>query len=345
MPAKRPLVLKTLYSPDEAGQGPTDLDLVLVHGLQGHEIGSFTDKSTGVCWPRDLLPEAQPRTRVLSFGYNGDVYENTSVAGIRGNANSLLLRLRDARKGVDPGRPCVILGHSLGGLVVKQALLSATQDPQFRSLGRAIRGLLFFGVPHGGGYKEQWVTMAHSFAPLTKRGLSSLISTPKIVKLLVTHAAGLADLSEDFRHIADRYSIATFYETEALPGTKRPVVDRGGCQLGLPHETFIPLSRTHMDLCHFPTADDDFLGLSLRIQEAAGRTQRNHGPKTRVNMEDAGSRPENGFADGQGPAVPRARREQERTVPYSQPMLEYPNAPDVGLWQNKQGVEYIVYEA
>ena len=104
--------------------------LVLVHGLQGHEIGSFTDKSTGVCWPRDLLPEAQPRTRVLSFGYNGDVYENTSVAGIRGNANSLLLRLRDARKGVDPGRPCVILGHSLGGLVVKQVRESHSQ-PEF----------------------------------------------------------------------------------------------------------------------------------------------------------------------------------------------------------------------
>jgi hypothetical protein len=96
--------------------------LVLVHGLNGDYIESWTHQESGVCWPRDLLPEQLPGIRVLSFSYSADIYGNTSIAGIRDNAQNLLSTLRDWREEneEEDNRPIVFAAHSLGGIIVKQ---------------------------------------------------------------------------------------------------------------------------------------------------------------------------------------------------------------------------------
>ncbi len=63
---------------------------------------------------------AQPLTRVFSYGYNADVHKNGSLAGIRDHARTILERLTARRRGVDPKRPIIFVGHCLGGLIVKQ---------------------------------------------------------------------------------------------------------------------------------------------------------------------------------------------------------------------------------
>ena len=85
-----------------------------------------TTGRSDVVWPKDLLPEVQPRTRVLSFGYSGDIYENPSTFGIRDIARSLLSSLK-LRRHSDRNRPIVFLAHCLGGLVAKQASPACSQ--------------------------------------------------------------------------------------------------------------------------------------------------------------------------------------------------------------------------
>ena len=108
----------------------TDLgshSVVLVHGLDGDPVETWEHITAGTksqrrtVWPEDLLPKILPRVRVLSFGYNGDMYRSNSVAGIRGNAGALLSHLKSHRYGVDQTRPIVFVAHCLGGLIVKQA--------------------------------------------------------------------------------------------------------------------------------------------------------------------------------------------------------------------------------
>jgi len=96
------------------------VSLVLVHGLNGDPVESWTHDKTKICWPRDLLHQKLPQTRVFSFGYDADIEGNSSVAGIRGNARALLGRLRDHREDLKSRNPIVFLAHSLGGLIVKQ---------------------------------------------------------------------------------------------------------------------------------------------------------------------------------------------------------------------------------
>jgi triacylglycerol esterase/lipase EstA (alpha/beta hydrolase family) len=97
------------------------ISLVLIHGLDGNRIRTWTHQQSKVFWPKDLLPKKQPQTRVMTFGYSADIYQNNSIAGIRDIARALLARLIDEREDLDEARPIVFLAHSLGGLIVKQA--------------------------------------------------------------------------------------------------------------------------------------------------------------------------------------------------------------------------------
>ena len=77
----------------------------------------------------------------MTFGYNGDIYKNQSIAGIRGNARALLTRLRDERDEVDDGRPIVFLAHGLGGLIVKQVRMRLSS--RFLTLRKRLASLVF----------------------------------------------------------------------------------------------------------------------------------------------------------------------------------------------------------
>lgn len=76
MTGPRPPVIKQfgltqIYTPRDE---PT-IDIVFVHGLNGHPQNSWTSKNTGCFWPVDLLPDilAAQRPRILTYGYNANV--------------------------------------------------------------------------------------------------------------------------------------------------------------------------------------------------------------------------------------------------------------------------------
>lgn len=48
-------------------------------------------------------------------------------------------------------RPIVLLGHSLGGQLIKQALINAHNNPKYTPIKNATTGLVFFATPHRGG--------------------------------------------------------------------------------------------------------------------------------------------------------------------------------------------------
>ena len=72
-------------------------------------------------WPRDVLPTRIPNARVMLFAYNSNVGLDVSESGVRQHANTLLDLLLAERQTEDSaGKPIMMVGHSLGGLVIKQ---------------------------------------------------------------------------------------------------------------------------------------------------------------------------------------------------------------------------------
>ena len=52
-----------------------------------------------------------------------------------------------------PDRPIIFIGHSLGGLLIGQAIINVHQSHRYRPLKDAISTVIFFRTPHEGGNK------------------------------------------------------------------------------------------------------------------------------------------------------------------------------------------------
>jgi protein SERAC1 len=59
-------------------------------------------------------------------------------------------------------RPIVFVAHSLGGLVVKEALVIAKYNDSFKEIREATSSLVFFAVPHQGGHGTTLGTIARN---------------------------------------------------------------------------------------------------------------------------------------------------------------------------------------
>jgi triacylglycerol esterase/lipase EstA (alpha/beta hydrolase family) len=65
-------------------------------------------------------------------------------------ANELLEGIRIKRSQCE-SRPIIFLAHSMGGLLVKQALINAHNNEKYTLIKDATTGLAFFATPHDGG--------------------------------------------------------------------------------------------------------------------------------------------------------------------------------------------------
>jgi hypothetical protein len=138
--------ITVLYSP------PTDnhtVDVLAVPGLGGHPYGSFVDKGDGHMWLSESLPRDMPTARVMIYGYESGLQDSTSFAGLDDLAGSLRAELRHLL-GSGEQRRLILIGHSLGGLLIKEALIQMTESNSELDQARRIVGTLFFGVPNDG---------------------------------------------------------------------------------------------------------------------------------------------------------------------------------------------------
>ena len=101
---------------------------------------------------------------VYSYEYDSKIIklaESTSRTSLGGHAQSLLNELVRARRHLSKMRPIIFVCHSLGGLVVKQALIRSSeyyhnQEPHHAMLGSVLKstlGVIFLGTPHRGSSK------------------------------------------------------------------------------------------------------------------------------------------------------------------------------------------------
>ena len=195
----------------------TVCSIVAVHGLNpwgnpDHAFDTWRKPkgANGNLWLRDELPKTVPNARIFLYQYDSSPAFGSSKERFVHQANDLLERIHIKRTdGSAPTRPILLLGHSLGGILIKQALVNAHSNARYRPIKEATSGLVFFGTPHAGG-KDALVTIGKISAKVA----SKVMRNPsKDVMEALTKGSLFSDvLQESWRHQLNLYKIVSFYE-------------------------------------------------------------------------------------------------------------------------------------
>lgn len=109
-------------------------------------------------WIRDELARSERGSRIIIYGYDTKLDNSNSFQNIPDLAKQLIDQLHGHRH-PESDTPLVFLAHSLGGLVLKQALRDLAdnhQDEEYQSLMNAVCGAVFFGVPNHGMEQDEF---------------------------------------------------------------------------------------------------------------------------------------------------------------------------------------------
>ncbi|KAI1272205.1 hypothetical protein F5Y07DRAFT_403598 [Xylaria sp. FL0933] len=252
-----PLGLNVVYTPDHAHKA----DIVFVHGLGGSSRWTWSkNKEPHLFWPLTFLP-LEPDlclSRILTFGYDASFQKSTSVAtSVLDFAKDLLFDLKYAKDSnlddLEMGKvPLIFVVHSMGGLIVKEAYMQGQHDPEYEAIIKAVCAITFIATPHRGT----------NLAQALNRILDTtvLMHSKQYVADLIKNSPTLQKLNEQFRHIAPKLDIVSFYETQPTPigikSARLMVLEKETSVLGYPGEISKALNADHHTVCKYEGPQD-----------------------------------------------------------------------------------------
>lgn len=162
-------------------------------------------------WPKILLPKVLPDVQIFTWGYDADVGGFFSSAGqstIHEHARSLLSDLADLRNAPPIQRiPLIFVVHSLGGIVVKDALnqSTSTEGTRLKEIAPATYGVVFLGTPHRGSKSASIGKIAYHITQLvTKR------PNIRLLQGLEKHSEILDRIGDSFNQTILKHGISIY---------------------------------------------------------------------------------------------------------------------------------------
>jgi hypothetical protein len=183
-----------------------------------------------VFWPRDLLAKDFPKARIMTFGYDSIVTKGLSPVN-QGNifthAEDLLHALEEKRR-QQSTRDLIFIAHSLGGILVKEALRRSETDVDeaVQSVYAATTAIFFFGTPHRGS--KDWADFGRQLASVASRLLNVDTNDRNIRSLLPSsHELSVCHMSlmQQIEKRGISMTIRTFQEQKAMSGIRLGVAN------------------------------------------------------------------------------------------------------------------------
>ncbi|KAF3065402.1 Ankyrin repeat domain-containing protein 50 [Trichoderma lentiforme] len=296
------LGVTTLYTPSLQDH---KVDLVAISGLGGHPFGSFKERHGEHMWLRDALPydvteeggDDRPVSRVMVYGYSSNLFQSDSFQNLEDLGTAFHRHLRKLAI-AGAFKPIVFIAHSLGGLIVKQTLISLykSKDEEDQKLLRAVYGIAFFGVPHDGMDISSLIPMVEN-GP--NRFLLESIGLFSSQTLSTQHREFLETLG------TRESKIICFYETRMSPTAIKD--ERGNWKIAGPAAVLVSkssathcrewengpqficaINRTHSEMVKFGPEDDEYEKVVELIQSLvreARQTQERKHPLHQISPE------------------------------------------------------------
>lgn len=242
------------------------------HGAKGSRNGY-------ICWPETLLPSVIPDARILTFGFDADVdgfLSSASQNTIHQHAQNLLSDLADLRDTPkDQAIPIIFVVHSLGGIVVKDALnqSSSTVGTRLKEICPAVIGICFLGTPHRGSKTASMGKMAYNATVIvSKRPNLGLLQA------LERNSEILDRVGDTFSQTLMKHDIAIYSFREEKETRKlifsTMVVNADSAKIGDGKEEIGSIPANHSHMTKFESATDvGFKRVSAQLRRWVEKTR------------------------------------------------------------------------
>ena len=214
------------------------------------------DVKREVFWPQDLLPQVFPQARILTWGYNVQLKHmltSTSKESIFQHAGVLLSDLALLRtSSADKQKNLIFIAHSLGGIVVKDALSrSRNETTWIDEILPATIGVIFLGTPHHGSKKA---SLAKQVMKLAKTFYQD--TDTKIIHALEEKSDVLERVTRGFGQVlsAGKIKVHSFQEADKTNGIM--IVEKHSSAIGYLDETTGTIHADHRNMAKFRSDDD-----------------------------------------------------------------------------------------
>ncbi|MCJ1385547.1 hypothetical protein MMC17_008670 [Xylographa soralifera] len=263
-------------------------DIVIIHGLgNGHAYGSFKERGSEHMWLLDNLKKDCPSARILTYGYDSKLEESNSfqtledltIAFVR---SLQVVREQDISAALTP-KPIIFLAHSLGGLILKQAMIHMNRrgaPPPYHDTRLATSGIIFFAVPHQG--------LDTSFV----RAIVHNQANEDLINEMRPNSPLLLDMRRDFN---DAFpfrdsTIVYVYETKKSPTAQKNafgkwemngpavvLVDKDSATAGRywenePHH-ILSVNTNHSDIVKFGDNDEDYVRVRSQLRRILSESE------------------------------------------------------------------------
>lgn len=277
-----------VYEPE--GREPL-ADIVFVHGLGGHPwetwafqfdhhmvrtgYGKIVQVEGAVFWPADLLPKDCPTARIITWGFNFEPSKPSVAPRDRffAHADDLVTALVKVRP---LGRSLIFVSHSLGGILVKEALRQSDsgQTAAVKDIANYTAANIFLGTPHRGD------TDTMSLCDIIERAASLMLGPEYFADRQFLECDDVETCRESFISQWKMYDfrVKTFHESisegvsvrdAATFRTKQEVIPK--ISASFEHSSDRPESITgdHINMCKFESLDDPgYRKISIELQLA-----------------------------------------------------------------------------
>ncbi|KAK5125705.1 hypothetical protein LTR85_011979 [Meristemomyces frigidus] len=220
--------------------------LIFVHGLGGGSRKTWIKNADpSLFWPKEWLPHDTDfrDVRIHTFGYDSTWTKN-SVLDVGDFAKSLLEWIVDCPEvGLETGKPLILVCHSMGGLVAKQAYVLSRQLQQYERVGALLRSIFFLATPHRGADLAETLSRILSISPGARPFVGDLHPNSEAIQ----------SINENFPRYSDHLRLHSFYETQPMQlGLKKSlVVKKESAILGYRNERATYLDADHRNVCKF----------------------------------------------------------------------------------------------
>lgn len=247
---------------------------IAISGLGAHAFGSWKARNSSYMWLRDALPRDLPEARILTYGYDTRLAKSCNFQTLRAIASSFRASLKNVTSNMSQRRPLIFIAHSLGGLVLKRALVqmaySKDEDDAFHV--KATSDILFFGVPNQGMDTTSLYPMVQGHLNLA------------FLATLDKNNDHLEDLVAEFIKVfgSSDTRIVSFYETQTSPtaiegpsgnwtmsGKHAVLVDRHSATSGRSQDENLAINQSHSDMVKFKRMDHEYDTVRRYLKEAA----------------------------------------------------------------------------